>query len=174
MTTYSVGSRFWNLFWLVITLFPTVGLIYAVPLLVAVLIGTIRSGRWQGDAVFLALVLAVSWVLLAATCIVLARRIHEIRLNGVGNIQFARTIGATNIGASSIRTLEGKYERGYDNRQEWKLVVNHADGRVTIDRFPNVRDFVGRIEAFNPTVEIAGIWPMGAPQAPSRVGRVLP
>ena len=64
---------------------------------------------------------------------------------------------------TAIRQIEGTYERGYNNKHEWKLVITPAGGRLKVDRFIGVRDFADHIVAFNPVVTITGIWPMEPP-----------
>jgi hypothetical protein len=167
MTTYAVSSRFWNLFWLVVTLIPTIGIWGRLLALAA-------SGRWRDEPTGGLIGSAIGGVVFLLASAAMAWRIHEVRITGSGRIEIARTIITTRFDTREIRQLEGKFHRGYDNEEEWKLHISYAGGKATIDDFHNVRDFVDRIEAINPMVQITGIWPMGAPEAPSRAGGVLP
>jgi hypothetical protein len=103
----------------------------------------------------------------------MTRTVCGIHLHPDGLVEFRRAIGATAIQARDIRVLEGKLESGYDGK-EWKLFVQHANGRVKIDEFADARFFADRVQALNPHAGISGTWPMGPPELPSGGRRVPP
>jgi hypothetical protein len=166
MTTYALGSRFWNLFWLFLMFIPIVSLAVMPVGLIVGLIGAIVHGGWPHPAkdVLLVAVLAAAWGLIVLAAFTLARSIVAIRVTSIGAVEFVRTLGRTEVPASAVRQLEGRYQRGYNNEQEWKLHIVWVGGEATVDQFHNVLDFANRIEALNPSVEITGIWPMGPPE----------
>jgi len=157
MMTYSINSQFWNLFWTVAAGFPGIAIVCGV--LASGVSGRLPEspmgrliGAMFGGAIFLVTSVGMAW------------RIHEVRISGIGRIELARTITTTGFAALEVRQLEGTYQRGYDNVQEWKLHIIWASGKVTVEEFPHARDFANRIEALNPAVAITGIWPMSAPE----------
>jgi hypothetical protein len=94
------------------------------------------------------------------------RQIYEIRANDDGTIEFARVAGTTRFDARDIRTLDGAYRRDYDGDLFWRLKITSAKGSFTFTQFLDVMEFVDRVRARNPMVQITGLWPMDSPTYP--------
>ena len=129
MMTYSINSQFWNLFWTVAAGFPGIAIVCGV--LASGVSGRLPEspmgrliGAMFGGAIFLVTSVGMAW------------RIHEVRISGIGRIELARTITTTGFAALEVRQLEGTYQRGYDNVQEWKLHIIWASGKATVEEFP--------------------------------------
>lgn len=91
------------------------------------------------------------------------REVCLVRVEDGGTIQFVKVRGETRIRARDIRILEARHHRGYDDVITWSLRVHHAGGHIGCGQFPGVLDFVDRVRALNPRVEVRGEWPMAAP-----------
>ena len=91
------------------------------------------------------------------------RDVCLIRVEEVGTIEFVSVRGETKVRARDIRILEARHHRGYDDVVSWSLHVHHAGGQIGCGQFPDVLDFVDRVRALNPRVEVRGEWPMDAP-----------
>ena len=94
------------------------------------------------------------------------RSVREIRAHDDGMIEFVRVMGSTTVDARDIRCLDGAYRRDYDGDLFWRLKIACRGGTFTFNQFLDVMEFVERVRAQNPTVEITGLWPMTSPMYP--------
>lgn len=131
------------------------------------LYGGVTRGAWGSGLISLLIALGSLWFIVGRF-----REVREISVDETGMVAFARTVGMTRIASRDITRLEGKHASDYDGNQTWYLRVHHAGGRVKVDEFPHVIEFVDRLRELNPAIALWGVWPMTVP--PGKVARVAP
>jgi hypothetical protein len=90
------------------------------------------------------------------------RTLVALRVLESGVLEVVRTVGITRIVARDLVAIEDTLNRGYDDKDVWKLQLRHRDGRISIEHFAGTAAFLAAVCAVNPDVEITGPWPQAA------------
>jgi hypothetical protein len=103
------------------------------------------------------------------------RGVREIRVTDDGMVTLVRAVGSTQLTASDIWKLAGKFDTDEDGKQFWTLTMRYGKrGREKLDEFNRATDLRDLIVEHNPKVIINGLWPEWAPPRPGNPSFVSP